>query len=85
MVQAFESLAKCTVNAVVAQANRQNIPAAPVLRMMSGIYNGPEDVESVDEIKTIQSFDFGALDPAKEACQEKFLDEVDARVKAVEP
>ena len=85
LVQAFESLAECTVNAVVAQAKRQNLPATPVLRVMSGIYNGPEDVESADEIKTIQSFDFGAMEPAKKACQAKFMDEVDTRVKAVEP
>jgi len=76
LVQAFESLASCTVDAVVEQANRQNLPATPVLRMMSGIYTGPDDVESLDEIETIRSFDFDAVEAGKEVCQEKFMDDI---------
>ena len=76
LIQAFESLASCIVDAVVAQANQQNLPATPVLRMMIGIYNGPEDVESVDEIETIRSFDFDAIKGARMTCNEKFMDDI---------
>jgi len=76
LVQAFKSLASCTVDAVVAQANRQGLPATLVLGMMSGIYEGPDDAESMNETETIQSFDFDAFNAARRTCNEKFMDDV---------
>ena len=82
--QATWSLADCLVEAVVAQAQKQKLPATPVLRMMSRIYNGPEDVEDFSEIDVIQTFDFDAMEGDKQVCNEKYLMEIDAQLTPVE-
>ena len=76
LIQAFRSLASCTVDAVVEQANRQDLSTTPVLRMMSGTYSGPEDVESTDEVETIQAFDFDAISAARQTCNKTFMDDI---------
>ena len=82
--RANSSLADCIVNAVVTQAQNQELPATPVLRMMSGVYRGPEDVEDVSEIDVIQTFDFDAMEGDKQACYQKYMAEIDAQVASAE-
>lgn len=79
--KARSSLAECIVKAVVAQAQAQDLPATPVLRLMSGVYLGPEDVEDASEIDVIKAFDFEAMDRGKQSCHEAYRAEIDARVK----
>ena len=80
--QARSSLAECIVKVVVAQAQEQNLPAMPVLRLMSGVYFGPEDVEDASEIDVIKAFDFEAMGRGKQSCHEAYRAEIDARVQS---
>lgn len=81
---ATRSLAECIVKAVVDQAEEQGLPATPILRLMSGIYQGPEDVEDVSEIDVIRAFDFESMESDKRSCDEAYLAEVDSRVSPVD-
>lgn len=81
---ATRSLAECMVTAVIDQAEKQSLPATPVLRLMSGIYLGPEDVEDASENDVIRAFDFKAMEPDKQVCYETYMAEVDTRVSPAE-
>lgn len=81
---ATSSLAGCIVNAVIDQAAEQGLPATPVLRLMSGIYQGPEDVEDATEIDTIRAFNFEAMGRDKQSCFEKYMTDVDVQVAPVD-
>ena len=81
---ATNSLAKCIVKSVINQAEEQGLPATPVLRLMSGIYQGPEDVEHVSEIDVLRTFDFGAIERDRQSCYEQYMAEVDTRVAPVD-
>ena len=81
---ATNSLAKCIVKSVVGQAEEQGLPATPILRLMSGIYQGPEDVEDASEIDVIKTFDFGAMERDKQSCYEQYMADVDTQVAPVD-
>ena len=84
LISATSSLAKCIVNAVIDQAEEQGLPATPVLRLMSGIYQGPDDVEDAGEIDVIRTFNFGAMERDKQSCFEQYMADVDTQVAPVD-
>ncbi|MGB5411368.1 MAG: hypothetical protein WBN09_07555 [Woeseiaceae bacterium] len=77
---ARSSLAKCIVESIIGQAEEQGLPATPVLKLMSGIYQGPEDVEDASEIDVIKTFDFVAMERDKQSCYEQYMADVDTQV-----
>ena len=81
---ATSSLAECIVKSVIDQAAEQGLPATPVLRLMSGIYQGPEDVEDATEIDVIKAFNFEAMERDKQSCFERYMADVDVQVAPVE-
>ena len=81
---ATRSLAECLVESVIDQAVEQGLPATPVLRLMSGIYQGPEDVEDVTEIDVIKAFNFETMEPDKQSCYEQYMTNVDTQVAPVD-
>lgn len=81
---ATRSLAECMVRAAVDQAQKQGLPATPVLRLLNGMYQGPEDVDDASENDVIRAFDFAAMESEKKACWETYLAEVDTRVSPAE-
>jgi hypothetical protein len=81
---ANRSLAECLVRSVLDQAAEQGLPATPVLRLMSGIYQGPEDVEDATEIDVIRAFNFDAMERDKQSCYEQYMADVDTQVAPVD-
>jgi hypothetical protein len=81
---ATNSLAECMVKSVIDQAEKQGLPATPILRVMSGIYQGPGDVDDASEIDVIKTFDFGAMERDKRSCYEQYEADVDTRAAPVD-
>lgn len=81
---ATSSLAECIVKSVIDQSVEQGLPATPVLRLMSGIYQGPDDVEDATEIDVIKAFNFEAMERDKQSCYEKYMADVDVQVTPVD-
>lgn len=81
---ATNSLAECMVKSVIDQAEKQGLPATPILRLMSGIYQGPGDVDDASEIDVIKTFDFGAMERDKRSCYEQYEADVDTRAAPVD-
>ena len=81
---ATSSLAECMVKSVIDQAAEQGLPATPVLRLISGVYQGPEDVEDATEIDVIRAFDFTAMERDKQSCFEKYMADVEVQVAPVD-
>lgn len=81
---ATRSLAECIVKSVIDQAEKQDLPAMPVLRLMSGIYEGPEDVEDATEIEVVRAFDFDAMERDKQSCFDKYMSDIDVQVAPVD-